>query len=177
MFVHANLDPIKAYVREDVLYNMDQSKEDRYVKCEIIGVSSYQGSSPTFQIVIERESLFSYIPPHVLIKRGGIIDLDVDFADHMFGLNDLVYHNCPDVEFAFTKLEYLVGRPISAFIKTANVWAKCEYLFTMDWYRGNDLLHCVTLDNGQFGFFPQHKLSLGKQEFKPYQKLCQEWRV
>lgn len=169
MFVHANLSPIKALIREDVLYNMDASKAGNYVPCSIIGVSSYPGSTPTFQIVVEGESLFSYIPPHLLLMNK--TDLVPSWT-----LKDLVYHNCPSAEFALSVSEFLLGKKLSIYLRGVKGWVDGKYLFTLDWYEGNDLLHCVVLSNGQFGFFPQHKISLGKQEFKPYQKLRQEWK-
>jgi hypothetical protein len=47
----------------------------------------------------------------------------------------------------------------------------------MDWYRGNDLLHCIILDNGQIGFFPSHKISFGLTQLPDFKKLRQEWKV
>lgn len=169
MFVHANLNPTKAKVCESVLYNMDP-KKNRYVPCQIIGVSSYPGHAPTFQIVVENSSLFSYIPPHFLQLRSGNVD-------RLWGLDDLVYHNCPSAEFALSELEYLRDKELQVFLKKSKVWTQGKYFFTLDWYAGNDLLHCLILESGQPAFLPQHKLLLDKQEFKPYQKLRQEWRV
>lgn len=168
MFVHANLDTMKAQVREDVLYNMDHDTGS-WVPCEIVSVSSYKGSVPTFQIVVEKESIFSYIPPHLI--RFSETD------SQMLELSDLVYHNCPDYEFALTKLDYLSSKEFSVFIRGQKRWMRASYLFSMDWHRGNDLLHCVLLSNRQPGFFPSHKLALGKEHFKPYLKLKREWKV
>lgn len=171
MFVHANLSPIKAYLREDVLYDMDVTKVNNYVACSIIGVSSYPGSVPTFQVVVESESLFSYVPPHLLTTKKKQIN------NLLWNLSDLVYHNCPSPEFSVTTLDYLTDKKLQVFLRSQKIWIEGTYQFTMDWYLGNDLLHCIVLSNGQFGFFPQHKISLDKQEFKPYQKLRQDWKV
>ncbi len=173
MYVHANLAPIKAMVREDVLYNMDVSHKNNFINCEIIGVSSYKGSVPTFQIVVDKESIFSYVPPHLLLQRR-VGEQETQF--NHFDLNDLVYHNCPSPEFALIEIDYL-KKPMSAYLRSQKSWSPCVYLFTMDWHEGNDLLHCIAIDNGQFAFLPSHKLSLGKKEFQPYLKLKQEWRV
>jgi|SRR6185436_15450980 len=171
MFVHANLPVITAYLREDVLYNMDVTKADSYVACTIIAVSSYPGSVPTFQVVVEGESLFSYIPPHLIISKKNKND------NPLYSLSDLVYHNCPAAEFSVNILDFLIDKKLQVFLRSQKTWLEGNYQFTMDWYLGNDLLHCVTLNNGQFAFIPQHKLSLGKQEFKAYQKLRQDWKV
>lgn len=175
MFVHANLDPIKAYLREDVLYDMDLAKVNSYVKCIIYGISSYPGSVPTFQIMVGGESLFAYIPPHLLSikepQQGKV------WEHFYWNLSDIVYHNCPEAEFSVSKMDLLTTKSVLVFINSAKVWKQGVYLFTMDWYRGNDLLHCIALDDGQIGFFPNHKLSYGEKKFLPYLKMHREWKV
>ncbi len=172
MFVHANLDPIKAYVREDVLFNMDESKKNKYVKCELIAVSSYPGFAPTFQIVVRTESIFSYIPPHLLF-----LSYPEEENKELYPLSELVYHNCPEAEFSLSKLDYLINKTIFVWLKSKKIFVEAKYMFTLDWFTGNDLLHCVVLSNGQIGFFPSHKISLNKLPFKPYMKLKKEWKV
>lgn len=169
MFVHASLNPIKATVLESVLYDMDSTKSAQ-IPCLIVGVSSYPGHAVTFQIVVEGDSLFSYIPPHLLqIRSPG--------GHHLWNLKDLVYHNCPSAEFSVTTLDYLKNKELQIFVKRTATWTKGEYLFTIDWYTGNDVLHCVVLENGQIGFFPQHKMLLTSRQLKPYKKLRREWIV
>lgn len=170
-FVHTDVEPLKAFVREDVLYDMDLDKANNYIKCMIIGMSSYQGSVPTFQIVVAGGSIFSYVPPHLLI-----VDKKPE-GEELFDLSDLVYHNCPDSEFALVMLDYLCDKPVMVFLKNRKIWVKSKYLFTVDWYRGNDLLNCVVLENNQIGFFPNHKISLGECNLPKYKKLRQEWKV
>jgi hypothetical protein len=54
------------------------------------------------------------------------------------------------------------------------------YRFTVDWYRGNDLLHCISLANGQVAFLPNHKVKFGaghRPGFEPYKKMRNTWRV
>jgi len=171
MFVHANIVPIKAVVREDVLYDMDRSKSNNTVPCQLVGVSIYKGSVPTFQIVAEGDSLFSYIPPHLISTNVKDPVFSVD-------LKDLVYHNCADSEFALTTWEFLKGEELSVYLKNLRSWIKGSYLFTLDWYTGNDLLHAIQLHNGQIGFFPQHKILLnGATSFRPYKKIHCNWSV
>lgn len=169
MLIHANILPFKAHIREDVLYDMDSSKENSVVPCQVIGVSSYSGSSPTFQVIVEGSSLFSYIPPHLLSLAKTPV--------FTHSLRELVYHNCPSAEFAVCVWDILKGRNIGLYLKSVDHWTTCNYLFTLDWFQENDLLHCVILANGQVGFFPQHKLLLSGNTFKPYKKLHKEWSV
>lgn len=123
--------------------------------------------------MVKNQSIFSYVPPHLLSVDSSILSSD---DDSFYELKDVVYHNCPDVEFALVVLEYL-KRPLSVYFKNLKVWSKAKYLFTMDWYRGNDLMHCVVLSNGQLGFFPSHKISFGTEEVLSYLKLKAEWKV
>jgi hypothetical protein len=171
VLVHASIQPIKAVVREDVLYDMDPSKAGITVPCQLVGVTSYKGSVPTFQIVVEGDSLFSYVPPHLVSTK--LKDPAFDFS-----LKSLVYHNCPDVEFSLSVWDFLKDRQLSIFLKDLKCLTEGLYLFTLDWYTGNDLLHAIQLSNGQISFLPQHKILLnGSTTFKPYKKLHCEWSV
>jgi hypothetical protein len=171
--VHVDIDHIKAWVREDVLYNMDKKYETTYVQCRIIAFSSYPGHAPTFHILLDNSSLFYYVPPHLLHT---IDPRKYDYA--ALGLTDLVYHNCPDHEFSLSKLDYLTNTPdLSVYLKRSNIWACGTYLWTVDWYRGNDVLHAIVLGNGQISFMPNHKISLDKKELPQYKKLKYEWKV
>lgn len=169
--VHANIDPIKAWVREDVLYNMDESKSEKVVSCTIVAFSSYSGHAPSFQIVVGDSSIFYYVPPHLLFTK-----LDAHLVTNL-SLKDLVYHNCPDTEFVISKLNYLANDIVHVYLKSIDSWVDAEYLWTVDWYRGNDVLHALKLENGSIAFMPNHKISLGKKELPDYKKLRQEWRV
>lgn len=171
MLVHASIHPIKAVVREDVLYDMDPSKTSKTVPCQLVGVTSYKGSVPTFQIVAEGDSLFSYVPPH-------LISTDIKEPHFDYSLKTLVYHNCPDVEFALSTWDFMKDRELSIFLRDRKMWVMGTYLFTLDWYTGNDLLHAVRLQNGQVGFLPQHKILLnGATAFRSYKKLHYNWSV
>jgi len=171
VFVHANITPIKAVIREDVLYDMDPDKSSTVVPCLLVGVTSYKGSVPTFQIVAEGNSLFSYVPPH-------LVSTATKQPDFTYSLKELVYHNCPDPEFSVSTLDFLKERQLAIFLRGPKVWVNGAYLFTLDWYTGNDLLHAVQLSNGQIGFVPQHKILLGGDLiFKPYKKLHCNWSV
>src|SRR5581483_9638538 len=99
-------------------------------------------------------------------------------SDPVMPLADLVYLNCPAVKFVVTELDELRG-DVLCFFKHPNVWLKGTYKFTVDWYEGNDLLHCVFVENGQIAFLPHHKIKFHDDApgFRPYKKLRNEWRV
>ena len=171
--VHVDIDPIKAWVREDVLHNMDKKYEGSYVPCTIVAFSSYPGHAPTFHILLNNSSLFYYVPTHLLFT------VDPRAANFTrLELIDLVYHNCPSPEFSLSKLDYISNATeLSVYLKYPNLWVHGTYLWTVDWYRGNDVLHAIILGNNQIAFIPNHKISLDKRDLPQYKKLKYEWKV
>ncbi|MCI0459887.1 MAG: hypothetical protein L0Z62_23295 [Gemmataceae bacterium] len=170
--VHADIPPLKTHVRGEYLYDMDLSHVGEHVPCTAFAVSSYEGSVPTVKLLLADGSVFSYVPPSALIdpaKFGSGPELE---------LADLAYHNCPGGDLCVHPFEELAG-PVQAYFKRRDLWLDGEYLFTVDWYTGNDLLHLVALANGQYAFLPHHKLKFkdGPRAFQPYRKLHTEWKV
>ena len=168
--VHEQIKPIKAYVHESVLYDEDMEKQDM-IECTVFALSSYQGESLTFAIALADGSVFFYIPPHKLsLKKDGKLDYD---------LADLVYHNCAEEEFLVQRMDLLGEEPVSVYLKKADAWVNGEYMFTVDWYKGNDLLHMIVLENGQFCFMPSHKIKFlgGERSFVHYKKMHSTWSV
>ncbi len=171
-FVHAEIRPLRVRIRKEFLFDMDNQYAGQYETGTLFAVSSYPDSVPTFKVMTENGSVFSYLPPHAFVAEGA----DPSFAT--LELGDLAYHNCRLPEICVSYFDFLVG-PLWAYFKKRNLWLKGSYLFTVDWYTGNDLMHFVSLENGQYAFLPQHKIKFGNSDksFPPYKKLHQEWSV
>jgi hypothetical protein len=169
--VHVEITPIRAMLREEFLFDGDPAHVGKRVPCSIFAISSYPGNAPTFKVLLDDGSVFSYVPPHALTASGSVTSVPLD-------LEDLVYHDCPSAEISVSRFGALAG-PIEAYFKRRGFWLKGEYLLTIDWYLGNDLLHLVLLENGQFAFLPHHKLKFGggERSFPPYKKLRGEWKA
>ena len=132
------------------------------------------GTVPNFFTPSSHHSsaVFSYVPP------SGLIELS-QRRDPQLELSDLVYHNCPDGDIVVNSHEGLRG-PVSCFFRHRDLWMDGLYRFTVDWYRGNDLLHCISLDNGQTALLPNHKVKFGSglgPGFRPYKKMRNTWSV
>jgi hypothetical protein len=171
--VHSEIAPIPVRVKQEVLYNDDPSKAGVLVDGKVFAVSSYVGRAPTFQVRIDDDgAVFSYVPPSALWQRTKKAD------GPELELADLVYQNCPAHTFCLHRFEELCGA-VLAYFKRRDLWLGGEYLFTMEWYLGNDLVHGIALDQGQLAFLPHHKLKFGKSEagFRPYKKMRREWTV
>jgi hypothetical protein len=169
--VHADIPPIKTFIRGEYLYDMDLSHAGEFVPCTAFAVSSYQGSVPTFKVLLADGAVFSYVPPSALVDRDRA-------AGEPLALADLAYHNCPGGDICVSSFAELQGT-VHAFLRRRNEWMDGTYRFTIDWYDGNDLLHLIALANGQYAFLPNHKVKFkdGTREFKPYRKMHTEWKV
>ena len=106
------------------------------------------------------------------------MDLSKPPTEAPLELADLVYHNCPAEDICVHAFEQLQG-PVQAYFKRRQLWLAGTYLLTIDWYTGNDLLHLIALENGQYAFLPHHKVKFrdGIKEFPPYRKMHSEWKV
>lgn len=165
--VHAQIPPIHTQVRAEYLYDMDPARVGQWRRCTAFTVSSYVGNAPSFQILLEDGAVFSYVPPNALGEN---------VTEPVLELADLAYHDCKSVEIAVQSLDALRG-PVLAYFKRRDLWLAGTYLFTIDWYTGNEMLHCVSLANGQYALLPSHKLKFGDHPpgFEPYKKLRREW--
>lgn len=169
--VHADVPPIETCVRRELLHG-GRPAFAGWVPCTAFAFASYPGSAPTFTVRLADGAVFSYVPPHALRDPARAAEPELDLAD-------LAYHNCPDGDVVVVEHAALRGE-LLCFFKRRDLWLGGRYRFTVDWYRGNDLLHCVDLDNGQIAFLPNHKIKFGpgrEPGFAPYQKLRNDWRV
>jgi hypothetical protein len=173
--IHAEIAPLSLEVRKSLLFGNDPRYESDWVPCRAFVFSSYPGSAPTFQILLADGAVFSYVPPHHLRVPSSS---PADAARMVLELRDLAYHNCPDGDVVVNAFPELKGTHLALF-KHREQWLHVEYAFTVDWYRGNDLLHCVLVENGQVAFLPHHKIKFHGKEpgFAPYKKLRNEWVV
>jgi hypothetical protein len=148
---------------------MDPARVGELRPCTAFSISSYPGNAPTFQILLADGAVFSYIPAPALIDPQRA-------AEPVLELADLVYHDCRSVEICVNRFDALAGRVLCLF-KRRDLWLAGTYLFTVDWYTGNDLLHGVALANGQLALLPNHKIKFGDHPpgFEPYKKIRREW--
>lgn len=162
---------ISGFVDRQLLFDLD-SDIDGTIPCQIFSLAAYPQEALTFQILLKDGSLFSYVPLHLLYHKP------LEAAEPL-ELADLVYHNCHDSFVCLHRFELLGHDSVNCFFKHKNLWLTGEYLFTVDWYRGNDLLHFIELHTGQFALLPNHKIKFlnGEPQFQPFKKLHATWKV
>lgn len=170
--IHYDLpDVLPACVDRRLLFDLDHQVQG-YLPCQIFGLSAYPQDALTFQILLDDGSIFSYVPLHLLYHT---LLIEGPFLE----LTDLVYHNCPDATLCIHRFEFLGQDVVNCFFKAKQLWLAGNYLFTVDWYQGNDLLHFIQLHTGQFALLPNHKVKFhnGTSQFQPFKKLHATWKV
>ena len=170
--IHYDLpQPIPAFVDRKLLFDLD-FEISGILPCQICSLATYPQEALTFQILLEDGSLFSYVPLHLLYHKPLK-------SSQALELSDLVYHNSPDATLCIHRFELLSREVVNCFFKRQQFWLVGNYLFTIDWYWGNDLLHFIQLQNGQFALLPSHKVKFlnGEPQFQPFKKLHATWKV
>jgi len=96
----------------------------------------------------------------------------------VYDMKTLVYKNCPDYAFTLSNPKYLQGK-LNCYLADKDTWIDGEYIASMDWHRGNLILHICLLDNGQLAVLPSHKVKFkdGTKEFMPYRRISSSWEV
>lgn len=178
--VHAGFDQaIRARVAETLLYNMDPTRTG-LVPCEIIGLSSYPGTAPTAQILVEGSFVFSDVPLHLLFNKRVTKP-----PEKPLGLDVLVLDKCPDGAIDLSFNPHLARDKCSVYFSRMEAatdeerWMSGTYRMTVDWFRDNLNAHLIALDNGQFALQPQGKISFngGPRKLPDYRRLEASWFV
>jgi len=187
-FVHHELDePISAFIKAEFLHQLNEEYRGQLIRCVLFGISSFRGEVPTFRAFLVNHdqaedpvngSVYDYVPPHAIL-----LDKERDTVGEL-ELEDLVYHNCMDYAFAVHSVSFLRKRrekemSVHCYFKRKDRWLAGRYLLSMEWHRGNDLLHLVALENGQLSFLPSHKIKFrdGPRQFSWFGKSNTAWRV
>lgn len=172
MEIHAEIPPFKAYVHETFLYDMDPEKTD-LIKCEVFGVSSYPGHMITFTILISSTgATFCYIPLHALHSSKTVVD-----GRLLLESNDLQVANCLEKDISVICYDHLKNKKVLGFFKNKQLKLEGEYLFSVDWYKKNDLWHVIKLTTGQFCALPNYRVLFGNNSshLPDYKVMNSEW--
>ena len=161
--------PIKAIVEKRYLYDMDNI--EGYINCTIIGISSYEQQPLTFHILVEDKYIYSDIPIFALRTNT---DLKIIIPN-----NTLSFVNCPDINIDVFTFDSLKEKKINCYFKRESIWLKAnKYYFSIDFYKDNQFVHLLALENGQFAFVPNHKINWkGEKELSNYKKSHQNWTI
>lgn len=167
--MNLSITPIPVKIWKPFLYGKyevpDTIEKNDLVKAEIIGISSYLNQPLTFHLLIDKAYLYSDLPIFSLFHKDNLQSLK---------LKDYI---CPGYDIDSFCLEALVNKNIACFDPGIKTWIHGVYLRSIDFYKDNELLHLVKINNGQFGIFPNHKINWsGKEEFEKYEKNRYIWK-
>ena len=166
----SNIPNIKAFVQKKFLYDMDEMKTG-YESCVLVGIVTYPNQTPTFHVVTETNSIFSDIPFQAI--RFKPIDIENELE-----LSELVYNNCKTLEIDVFTLDYLKNCNPVCYFRKKELWINGEYLFSVDFFTGNDLFHVIKLSNNQIAAVPNHKVNWnGDKSLPDYKKSHQTWKI
>ncbi len=175
--VHADLAPMTAWVDTRVFHNMEG--EPGWTKVKLFGLACLPGRVPCFEVITPEGYIFSDVPPHLLRWKEPV-------GEESFPLElaHLVYLNCPSTAFALAHFPYLAERKNFAYFRGPGRYLEATYWFSLDFYRDNNWVHALRLENGQIAFLPSHKLVVPANgvlpqghKFPDFQRLRVEFRV
>jgi hypothetical protein len=158
---------IPVYIRNTYLKNL-QPDYSSTQPAKVIALTSYVGHQPTFTVACADGSVFSYIPVEAILENPS-------------GTPGTCNHICPSEVFNTYELAHLKKSSIVVYGKNKRYVGMGEYLFTMEWTEGNEVLHLMRVKGG-FSWVPNHKMLVFSEapkiipELPGWQKIRTEWR-
>jgi hypothetical protein len=144
------IDPIKVFVHESFLYDGDETKTE-YVNAEVIGISSYLDQTLTFHVLIDKQYLYSDLPVSAFSTN----------KRKPRDLKDLCYSNCKSLPIDVFKLN---TDEVMIYFKDHRQYESGRYILSVDFYEGNDLMHLIHLNTGEFCLMPNHKINFNNEK-------------
>lgn len=163
MLLNHNIRPIKCFIKNEYLYNLE-AKKGELQECHIFAVSSIKGRALGLHAFLSNGAVFYRLPLSAFVWRKDSVE-DVPL-DHLQTWDQLGYH--------ISVIEYDFLKELNGKVMMKNKkWEKCEYMFTVDFchpdpgYLNTTFVespsdhkcqHIVKLANGYFGAYPNNKI-------------------
>lgn len=147
-----DLVPIPVWVKKHYLMNL-KSGFGEYVLGTLQSVWSYKGSMPTFTVLLDDGTMFSYLPASAFTYKGGVAcseGVDAFYSCNVFAPSTyFVKYEMPCLSSKDYRLH--VFGPDRVYVGVGH------YFFSLEWPEENEQVHLCEV-NGQFYFVPNHKL-------------------
>lgn len=162
------INPIKVFVRQEYLYDMDANYKDKYSTGQIVGITAYKGQTLTFEILVEGKYMYSNMP---------ITSFCSQERTSILSFKSLANVNCPRHKIDVYRLN-LEKVYVGCYFKGTNQWKFGEYVLTVNFYTDNELLNLIKLDGGEYALVPNHKINWNADsELSDYKKSHQNWSL
>lgn len=175
--IHVALEsPLRAWVSRGLMVGNPALDTPR-TKAIIVGISSYQGSTLTFQTLLVNgdgkfSSFWSDVPLHMVFHHG-------KSRDEELSLQDLSYHNCPDNHIEAVNFPALAKGNVQCYFPKSDKWLAGRYILTVDWFLSDQTSHLIKLDVGNFALVPSHKIQFrdGARLLPGFKKQRFTWEI
>jgi hypothetical protein len=168
--------PLKAFVEEKYLYNLDDEGHKKLIPCLIISVCSYKGHRITIEILLDNGSQFCYLPLESIRfcneENQNYFSYHANFANFI----------CPSKYFIVTQVPIFKERKAHLFDNKTRefIGVAEEYICSLDWYKDNDLLHLVKFKHNLLNINNHKVLWLKKidlnAKIENYKALKYQWK-
>ena len=170
--LNANTPYIECYIRHEYIYG---PKEKGLTEGYIFGVKSMLNRPMHFHFQSCLGAIFWQMPISAFASDE---KYDKISEDEEKRLSILQTWDCQANNIAVTTFSFLQNKRVDVFCRDKK-YRSGKYIFTIDWYKGNDLLHLITLKTGRFALLPSHKIKFDSEElkFEKYEKIRDTWKV
>ncbi len=171
------IEPIPCLVKRQYLTDF-KSSFGEFEKGKIVSVWSYKGHMPTFMVLLEDGTIFSYLPSSAFV----LSDFGISCSETI-SVTDSCNTYCPSENFVLYRLSIFddISKKNHLFNSKKNyIGVAQKYLFSLEWPEENELVHLFVHDD-QLRFVPNHKLLVLNKDSATlslptdWKKLRTEW--
>jgi len=170
----AEIEPIPVLVKREYLENFEGG-QGTYVNGTLQAVWAYPGHQPTFTVLLEDGTVFSYLPASAFTHTPLSCHQNI-------GAKEACSVYAPSDRFVLYKMKMLEQHTVLCYSREKLYLGVGRYHFSMEWPYENEVVHLFCVNNGAYHFVPNHKMLLLPQEPKKqipslptWKKLREEW--
>ena len=154
--MHANTPVLKVFVKNEFLYNMDESIQG-FTEGYIFGIKSMKARALLFHVMLKSGAHWRGLPIHSMWWRKPDVDEKIEYYD----LENLQLWDCFTEKVQVIQWDYLLGHQCNCFLRNKKMIGG-EYWCSVEWLKdGNPdtsfvstsdqdkCAHLIKLDNGQ----------------------------
>lgn len=179
MFLNASCPPVKLFVRDEFLYNLEKG-HGAFTRCQLAGVCAIKNRIPSFHVLLENGAMYFRVPLHAFTTKK---DAEIWTATDASFWDTLSYH------ISVTEFDLLKRRWAKVYLKD-KTWEYGMYLFTIDYCEPGPELsawaetadehkchHIIALENGNLIGAPNNRLLWIDQSFIEHKDERPDYKI